>query len=138
MRLMSLSRVMICPQCGDDWADARRRLEYCPRCGSPVAGMGYDPLRTQLHTGRLVRVNRGAKLVVRSGVIGIGLVCLLTGTLLFHAGWLSPDANMDVVQLWISRFSGPLLLFQGLAYTFLPFRRPEAAKVIPFPKRPRL
>lgn len=123
------SRVNICPQCGEN---RQSGFEFCPRCGSPAVRQSYDPLQSTHFFGTGIHVNRHAKWVVRLGIFGIGSVSLLTGILLFYGGWVSPD-NMDVVQIWISRFGGPILLAQGLVYGWLPFRKPAAAKVIAFP-----
>jgi hypothetical protein len=136
MTLASVPKPAICPQCGENWPP--RRLEYCPRCGSPAAGCygyGFDPLRARVFGGPPL-VNARAKLVVRSGVFGMGLLCMLTGLSLLYGGWLSPQ-GLDPVQLWVSRIAGPLLLLQGIAHARLPFRRPAGARVLAFPARPR-
>jgi hypothetical protein len=130
----------ICPQCGEDWLASGRvaRLEYCPRCGSPVVGLAFDPLRAQvIGNGAALRVNSGAKLIVRSGVLVIGLICFLTGLSMIYGGWFSGAGELDAVQLWVSRAGGPLLVLYGLVSAWLPFRRPVGAVILPFTSRLR-
>lgn len=130
MNLANISKPTACPQCGEDWSK-RAVFEFCPRCGSPVARFSFDPLRTTIFGG-LTRVNIRAKLIVRSGVFGLGMLMVLTGMILVYGGWLS-SSGMDSIQLWISRFSGPVLLVQGFIYAWLPFRKAAMAKIIAFP-----
>ena len=128
--IRSLDCPPFCPQCGDDWARIRemsRLPEFCPRCGSPVTGVNFDPLRARVYG--VVRVNRRTKLVVRSGILGVGVISLIMGALLSYSGWISTE-NLDLIQLWVSRVSGPVLIIQGLFYGWIPFRRPVAAPVI--------
>lgn len=123
MSLASIGQSMICLQCGES---LRRDREFCARCGSPV---------TNCHVLRHpIRVSNRAKLVVRAGVFGIGLISFFCGLILSYGGWLDPQA-MDIIQIWLSRVSGPALIIQGLVYCYSPFRRPAAklAAVIPFP-----
>ncbi|MBI3556209.1 MAG: hypothetical protein HY074_08095 [Deltaproteobacteria bacterium] len=62
------------------------------------------------------------------------MIGFLTGLLLCYGGWISPS-NLDVVQLWVSRLGGPLLLLQGVVYSWLPFRRPLGATILRFTPR---
>lgn len=141
MRLALVAHdLTMCPQCGEDWlasaglnAPRPRRLEFCPRCGSPAGG-GYDPLRAPIYSRRSMRINVRAKLVVRLGVFGMGVIGLLTGLLLCYGGWLG-SSELDAVQLWVSRVGGPLLLAQGLVYSWLPFRKAVGATILPFTPR---
>lgn len=138
MSLAIVPNLTICPQCGEDWVRSRgvaRRLEFCPRCGSPVATQGFDPLRAPVYSNGFMRINKRAKLVIRMGVLGIGVVGLLTGALLCYGGWLS-SGGLDAVQLWVSRVGGPLLIAQGIFYSWLPFRRVTMnATILPFTPR---
>lgn len=129
----------ICPQCGENWGNpVSSRLEFCPRCGSPVSIDRYDPLRTQILGKGLGHINKSTKLIVKSGVWIIGAVGLLTGLIMFYGGWFGSSlAGIDPVQLWVSRIGGPALLIQGLFYVWIPFRRPKSAVLLKFPRSER-
>jgi hypothetical protein len=135
MKLAALPQPSFCPQCGDDWSEARR--EFCRRCGSPATGFSYDPLHLRFQAATPSSIDLRAKSVLRYGILGLGMVSILSGLLLSYGGWISQiqDPGFDVVQLWISRISGPMLVIQGLFYIWSPFRRPAAAKVIAFRRR---
>jgi hypothetical protein len=115
------AKLTICPQCGESFGPLNR--EFCRRCGSPALrlGINYDPFKV-LPATRAIRVDRRTKLIVRSGIFGIGIVSFLTGLLLCYGGWADPQ-GMDLIQLWISRLGGPVLLLQGILYLWLPFRK---------------
>ena len=125
-------KCLVCSQCGDILQN-NLQAKFCKRCGSPVAANFFDPIK-QIRSS--TPVDARAKLIVRSGILGIGIVSILSGILLFYAGWLcSTEVEMDIIQLWISRLAAPMLVAQGIFYTWSPFRRPPAAKVIAFRRR---
>lgn len=130
---------VVCPQCGERWGEERAR-EFCRRCGSPALFAGVDPLGTSVLRSS-IRVNAQAKLVVKAGVFGIGLMSFFCGLLLCYGGWVDPQ-TMDIIQVWIARVSGPVLVIQGLFYARVPFRRgpvyARPAQVLSFPDRKSL
>lgn len=101
----------------------------------------YDPLARGLFVSagnKSKALDRHARLVVRAGVLGMGLVGLLTGVSLVYGGWLDTQApvQLDLVQLWVSRIGGPILLAQGAYYSWVPFRKPALlAKVLRFERK---
>ena len=128
MNLLREVHPSMCSHCGEHWASSAAR-EFCPRCGSPVLNHSFNPFTARL-LGRPERLNARTKFVVRAGVLCIGLVSALCGVLLCYGGWFDPQ-NMDIIQVWISRLGGPALLAQGAIYSWLPFRNPRLAEVIP-------
>lgn len=74
------------------------------------------------HRAKAELVDARAKLVIRIGVAGTGLIVMLSGALLLFP---SPES-----QLWLSWVLGPVLLVYGALQTLAPFRRAKAAEVI--------
>lgn len=129
MNLLREARPSMCAHCGEHWsAESAANREFCPRCGGPVFHAQFDPFKARFF-GCSHRLNTRTKLVVRAGIVVIGLVSALCGFLLCYGGWFDPQ-NMDIVQVWISRLGGPALLAQGVIYSWLPFRNPRMAEVI--------
>lgn len=93
---MSSPKLQICPQCGNDWG-ANPKQEFCARCGSAAFGtrVSHDPLRP-ISTVGLIAIDRRTKKVIRWGIFGLGVICIITGFCLFYGGWISFQSQGEV------------------------------------------
>lgn len=123
MKIALVPNPTICSHCGENWAAplseghalfVSGKMKYCPKCGA-TASHRFDPLvgQSSFSGQSVVCVNNQAKFVIRFGVLGMGFISLLTGVLLCVAGWGGAHHELDLVQLWVARIGGPLLVGQG-------------------------